>query len=49
MTFIHEKSGKERAKLAVLDATDMSQAPVALVDLPARIPFGFHGNWVPTA
>jgi len=49
MTFIHEKSGKDPAKLAILDATDMSQAPVALVDLPARIPFGFHGNWVPTA
>ncbi|WP_421861421.1 carotenoid oxygenase family protein [Parvibaculum sp.] len=29
----------------VLDATDISQGPLARVELPTRVPFGFHGNW----
>jgi carotenoid cleavage dioxygenase len=35
------------SSLAVLDATDFAAAPVATVSLPQRVPFGFHGNWVP--
>jgi len=31
----------------VLDATDVRRAPVATVHLPRRVPFGFHGNWMP--
>ncbi len=34
------------SRLAVLDATTLED--VATVHIPARIPFGFHGNWVPT-
>jgi carotenoid cleavage dioxygenase len=35
------------AALEILDATDMAADPVAAVDLPVRIPVGFHGNWIP--
>jgi carotenoid cleavage dioxygenase len=35
------------AAFEVLDATDLSAAPVARVDIPVRIPVGFHGNWIP--
>ncbi|MFN8053032.1 MAG: carotenoid oxygenase family protein [Acidimicrobiales bacterium] len=31
--------------LAVLDARDVMAGPVAEVELPHRVPFGFHGNW----
>ena len=38
---------KDSSFVAVLDATDFSAAPVATVQLPQRVPFGFHGSWVP--
>jgi carotenoid cleavage dioxygenase len=31
----------------ILDAHDFTKPPVAEVPLPQRVPFGFHGNWVP--
>ena len=37
------------AQLLVIDATDISAGPVARVMLPLRVPYGFHGTWVPRA
>ena len=37
------------AELVVLDGEDLSAPPVARVHLPARVPDGFHGAWVPDA
>jgi carotenoid cleavage dioxygenase-like enzyme len=31
----------------VLDAANVESAPLAIVRVPQRIPFGFHGNWAP--
>ena len=31
----------------VFDATDIPQGPVASVELPQRVPFGFHATWAP--
>ena len=39
----------DRSDVVVLDAQDFTGEPVATVHLPVRVPFGFHGNWVPTA
>lgn len=36
-----------RSELVILDARDMTEQPVARVLLPARVPAGFHGNWIP--
>jgi len=33
--------------LVVLDASNVTRPPVAVVKLPTRVPFGFHGNWIP--
>jgi carotenoid cleavage dioxygenase-like enzyme len=33
----------------VIDARNFSAPPVAVVKLQARIPFGFHGNFVATS
>ncbi len=35
-------------EFVVLDARDVEAGPVARVALPRRVPFGFHGNWLPT-
>ncbi len=37
----------ERSQLLVVDATAVPKGPVARVELPQRVPYGFHGTWVP--
>lgn len=41
--------GRDASDLYVLDASSFSAAPVAVVHLPGRIPFGFHGSFVSAA
>ncbi len=36
-------------EVLVLDASDLSNDPIATIQLPVRVPFGFHGNWVADA
>jgi carotenoid cleavage dioxygenase len=36
-----------RSDVVILHAQDFAGAPVATIHLPDRVPFGFHGNWVP--
>jgi carotenoid cleavage dioxygenase len=38
---------RDGTDLVVLAAQDFAGEPVARVHLPQRVPFGFHGNWVP--
>ncbi len=38
----------DRTDLVILAAGDVTGDPVATVHLPARVPYGFHGNWVPS-
>lgn len=45
MTYVYDAAG-DRSDLVVLDAGDLTAAPVATVHLPARVPHGFHGNWL---
>ena len=35
------------SELLIQDASNFSGQPVARVKAPHRVPFGFHGNWVP--
>ncbi len=37
------------SSLLIIDARDVAAPPVAKVDLPLRIPYGFHSVWVPDA
>jgi carotenoid cleavage dioxygenase-like enzyme len=37
------------SELLVHDASDLRRTPLARVKLPARVPFGFHGNWADAA
>ncbi len=38
---------RDTSELLVLNAADFTGEPQAVVHLPQRVPFGFHGNWVP--
>jgi carotenoid cleavage oxygenase len=38
---------RDGSDLLVLHAEDVAGDPQAIVHLPQRVPFGFHGNWVP--
>jgi len=46
LAFIHNPD-RSAADLVILAAQDFTGEPVARVHLPARIPLGFHGSWVP--
>ncbi len=36
---------RDASDLVVLDAHDIAAGPIATVQLPRRVPFGFHANW----
>jgi carotenoid cleavage dioxygenase len=44
--FVHDATTAS-TDFAVLDATDVAAGPVARVRLPQRVPYGFHGTWIP--
>ena len=46
MTYLFDEN-RQASELIILDARDPSRAPLAQVMLPVRVPYGFHGNWVP--
>jgi carotenoid cleavage dioxygenase len=46
MSIVYD-AGSDTSSMVILDAQDFTGAPVASVRLPQRVPFGFHGNWVP--
>ena len=48
MSLVYD-AATDRSDLVILDAQDFAGEPVATVHLPQRVPYGFHGNWVPDA
>jgi len=46
LTWVYDAAGN-RSELVVLEAGAFADGPIATVLLPERVPFGFHGNWVP--
>ena len=43
--FVYDKA-RDASDLVILDASDMAAAPTAVVELPRRVPHGFHGSWI---
>jgi carotenoid cleavage dioxygenase len=39
------RARENRSDLAVFDAENVADGPIACAELPHRVPFGFHGNW----
>ena len=44
--FVHDDA-TETTALEILSAQDIEAPPIAAVHIPVRVPFGFHGNWIP--
>lgn len=38
----------DRSEMVIIDAEDFAAQPVAIVQLPRRVPAGLHGTWLPT-
>ncbi|OBI75092.1 carotenoid oxygenase family protein [Mycobacterium sp. E740] len=37
---------RDGSDLVIIDASDFTGPPIARVQLPQRVPYGFHGNWI---
>ena len=48
LTMVYD-AAENRSEAHVFDATDVASGPVARVIMPRRVPFGFHGDWVPAS
>lgn len=46
MGFVYDDAA-DASTLVVLDARDLQRPPAAVIALPQRVPYGFHGNWIP--
>ncbi len=45
LSFVHDE-GAARTQLVVLDASAFTAEPLARIELPQRVPYGFHGSWI---
>ena len=45
LSYVYD-AATNRSDLVILDADDVAAPPVAAIHLPARVPYGFHGNWI---
>jgi carotenoid cleavage dioxygenase len=46
LTFVYD-AARDASDLIIIDASHFDQPPVARIRMPARVPFGFHGSWIP--
>ena len=46
VTYVHDEEDGT-SELTVIEVRDFSAPPVARVRIPARVPYGFHGAWIP--
>ena len=45
LTFVYD-AARAASDLVIIDAQNFEKGPVARVQLPRRVPFGFHGSWI---
>jgi len=45
MTYVYDESRKA-SELVILDALDLARPALAQIQLPVRVPYGFHGSWI---
>jgi len=45
LTYVYDEN-RGASDVVIIDAQDFEGPPVATVELPVRVPYGFHGNWI---
>jgi carotenoid cleavage dioxygenase len=48
LVLAHE-GATDMSSLHIINAEDLGGTPQAVIELPQRVPVGFHGNWIPDA
>ena len=48
MAYVHDAESNT-CDVVILEAQNFAAPPVATIHLPVRVPYGFHGNWLPAA
>jgi carotenoid cleavage dioxygenase len=48
MSYVYDAKS-ESGDVVMLEAADLASGHVAPIHLSRRVPFGFHGNWVPSS
>jgi carotenoid cleavage dioxygenase len=46
ITTVVWRAAENRSDLLILDALDVEAGPIATLEVPRRVPFGFHGQWL---
>lgn len=46
LTYVYDPAD-DASELVILNAASLADDPIARIHLPARIPAGFHGSWIP--
>ena len=46
LAYVYDEA-TDKGDVVILHAQEFTGAPLATIHLPQRVPFGFHGNWVP--
>ncbi|HVN87831.1 MAG TPA: carotenoid oxygenase family protein [Candidatus Binatia bacterium] len=45
LTFVFD-AARNASEFVILDAQHVADEPLARIEIPRRVPYGFHGNWV---
>lgn len=45
MSYVHDLNCGN-SKIVILDSLNLGGEPIAEIELPVRVPMGFHGNWI---
>ncbi|KAH6835825.1 hypothetical protein C2S53_006580 [Perilla frutescens var. hirtella] len=46
IAYVHNEDS-DTSQVYIVDAKNLSDEPVAIIDLPSRVPYGFHGAFIP--
>jgi carotenoid cleavage dioxygenase len=46
ITAVAYRAAENRSDLLIFNALDIAKGPIAVAEVPRRVPYGFHGNWV---